>query len=82
MTLELLGMGIAPRHHRGMLGDAQIGLPQSHAVLPGQAIEPFDRGVQQLGVGWERDGLGPHRGVDSDAGQVFGPQRDGPVRNP
>src|SRR6266576_2909046 len=24
MTVELLGMGIAPRHHRGALGDAQI----------------------------------------------------------
>ena len=29
----------------------------------GQAIEPFDRRMQQLGVG--RDGLGLHRGVDA-----------------
>jgi hypothetical protein len=28
MTLELLGVGIAPRHHRGAFGDAQIRLAQ------------------------------------------------------
>lgn len=28
MPLELFGMGVAARHHRGGLGDAQIGLPQ------------------------------------------------------
>ena len=32
MALELLGVGIAPRHHRRVLGDAQIGLPQPHAM--------------------------------------------------
>src|SRR6266568_8738515 len=30
VALELFGVGIAPRHHGGALGDAQIGLPQSH----------------------------------------------------
>jgi hypothetical protein len=28
MTLELLGVGIAPRRHRGAFGDAQIRLAQ------------------------------------------------------
>ena len=51
MALELFGVGIAPRHHGGALGDTQIGLPQPHAVRVGQAIEPLDRRVQQLGIG-------------------------------
>src|SRR5271169_3394783 len=33
MALELLGVGIAPRHHRRVLGNAQIGLPQPHPTL-------------------------------------------------
>ena len=33
VAFELLGVGIAPRHHRGALGDALIGLPQLHPVL-------------------------------------------------
>ena len=33
MALELLGVGIAPRHHGGLLGDAQIILPQPHPVF-------------------------------------------------
>ena len=82
MALELFGVGIAPRHHGGALGDTQIGLPQPHAVRVGQAIEPLDRRVQQLGVGRERDGLGLHRGVDRDAGQVLGPQRASCMRDP
>jgi len=64
------------------LGDAQIGLAQSHAVLSGQAIEPLDRRMQKLGVGRERNGLGLHRGVHGDASKVVGPQRAGLVRNP
>jgi hypothetical protein len=49
-----------------MLGDTEVGLPQCHPVLGGQAVETPDRGVQQLGVGRERDVLGLHRGVDRD----------------
>jgi hypothetical protein len=49
MALELLGVGITSRHHRGVLGDAPIGLPQRHAVLFGQAHQPFDRRTQELG---------------------------------
>jgi hypothetical protein len=79
VALELLG--IAPRHHDGALGDAQIGLPQSHAVLSGQAIEPLDRRMQELGVGRERNGLGLHRGVHGDASKVVGLQRAGVVRD-
>ena len=73
----MLGVGIAPRHHRRLLGDAQVGLPQPHPVLPGQAVEPFDRRVQQLGIGRESDGLGLHRGVDRDPGQILRAQRAG-----
>ena len=82
MALELFGVGIAPGHHGGALGDTQIGLPQPHAVRVGQAIEPLDCRVQQLGVGRERDGLGLHRGVHRDAGQVLGPQRASRMRDP
>jgi hypothetical protein len=39
VAVELLGVGIAPRHHRRLLGDADVGLPQSHAVAAGQVIE-------------------------------------------
>jgi hypothetical protein len=44
-------MGITPCHHRGALGDAQIRLPQPHAVLSGQPGQPLDRGVQKLRIG-------------------------------
>jgi hypothetical protein len=35
MTLELLGVGIAPRHHRGAFGNAQIRLAQLQSALAG-----------------------------------------------
>ena len=82
MPVELLGVGVAPRHHRGMLGYAQIGLPQSHPVLPGHAVEALDRRVQQLGVGRESDVLGLHRGVDRDPCQVLRAQGAALVRDP
>src|SRR5665647_2933355 len=66
VAVELLGMGIASRHHRRAFGNAEVGLPQLHAVLVGQPVEAFDRFMQQLGVGWEGDVLGLHRGVDRD----------------
>ena len=40
MPLELVGMGVAARHHRGGLGHARVGLPQSDAVPSRQAVEP------------------------------------------
>jgi hypothetical protein len=73
VAIELFGMGVAPRHHRRPLGDALIGLPLSHAVFAGQAVQPFDCRVQQLGIGRERDGLGLHGGVDRDPLEVPGP---------
>ena len=82
VAVELLGVGIAPRHHRRLLGEAQIGLPQPHAVVAGQAIEPLDRRVQQPGVGREGDVLGLHGGVDRDPRQVPGAQRPAVVRHP
>ena len=82
MPVELLGVGVAPRHHRGPLGDAQIGLSQPYSVPAGEAIEPLDRGMQQLGVGRKRDGLGLHGGVDRDPLEVPRAQRAGLVRDP
>ena len=72
MALELLGVGVASRHHGGVLGDAQVGLAQPHAMLLGQMIDPLDRRMQQLGVGREADGLGLHRGIDRDPRQITG----------
>ena len=82
MALELFGVGIAPGHHGGALGDTQIGLPQPHAVRVGQAIEPLDCRVQQLGVGRECDGLGLHGGIDRDPLEIPRAQRAGLVRDP
>ena len=48
----------------------------------GEAIEPLDRGMQQLGVGRKRDGLGLHGGVDRDPLEVLRAQRAGLVRDP
>ena len=82
MAVELFGVGITPRHHRRPLGEAGVGLPQSHAVAAGQSVEPLDRGVEQLGVGREGDVLGLHRGVDRDPRHVLGPQRAACVGHP
>ena len=82
MTVELLGVGIAPRHHRRVFGDADVGLPQLHAVLVGQPVAAFDRRMQQLGVGWKGDVLGLHRGVDRDPRQVPAPQGPARMRHP
>ena len=82
MPLELLGMGIAARHHRGGLGDPQVGLPQPHAVPGRQAIEPLDRRMQQLGIGRKGDGLRLHCGVDRDPLKVVAAQGAGAVRHP
>ncbi len=51
VAVELLGVGVASRHHRRAFGDAEVGLPQPHPMLIGQAVEAPDGGVQQLGVG-------------------------------
>ena len=72
VAVELLGMGVAPRHQGRALGDADVGLPQPHPMLLGHAVEPIDRSMQQLGVGREADVLGLHRGIDRDPRQVLG----------
>lgn len=36
VALELFGVSVTSRHHGGALCDAQIGLPQPLAILPGQ----------------------------------------------
>jgi hypothetical protein len=51
---ELFGMSVAARHHRGGLGYARMGLPQSDAVPGRQAIEPLDGRMQQFGIGRKR----------------------------
>src|SRR4051795_1806491 len=63
MPPELFGMGVAARHHRSRLGDSQVGLPQPDAVPSGQAVEPLDGRMQQLGIGRKGNGLRLHRGV-------------------
>jgi hypothetical protein len=73
VAVELLGVGVAPRHHRRAFGDAEVGLSQPHPVLVGEAVEALDCGVQQLGVGREGDVLGLHRGVDRDPLKVLAP---------
>jgi hypothetical protein len=70
MALELFGVGIASRHHRRSLGDAPVRLPQPHAVLANQPVEPFHGCMQQLGIGREGDGLGLDRGVHRDALEI------------
>jgi hypothetical protein len=75
VAVELLGVGVAACHHRGLLGDALVGLAQLHPVFARQAVQSLDRGVQQLGIGREADGLGLHRGIDGDSLEVLGPQR-------
>lgn len=71
VPLELFGMGVAARHHRGGLGYARIGLPQPDAVPSRQAVEPLDGRMQQLGIGRKGDGLRLHRGVDRDPLEVL-----------
>lgn len=75
MALELLGVGVASRHRRRGLGNAEIGLPQLDPVLPRQAVEPLDRRLQQLGIGREGDGLRLHGGNDRDPLEVLAAQR-------
>lgn len=70
MVLELL----AARHHRRAPGDAQIRLPQPHAVGAGQAIEPLDRRMGELGVGREGDGLGRNGSVHRHPFEALGQQ--------
>jgi hypothetical protein len=82
VTVELLGVAITPRHYRRAFGDTEVGLPQPHPVLVGQAVEVPDGGVQQLGVGWEADVLRLHRGVDRDSLKVLAPQRAAGMRHP
>src|SRR5438874_13678392 len=41
VAIELFGVGITACHHGGALGDAQVRLPQPHAVLSGQSGQPL-----------------------------------------
>jgi hypothetical protein len=50
VTLELLGMSIARSHHRRVLGDAQIRLPQPGLMRQAQALgqEQIELAAQPL----------------------------------
>jgi len=80
-ALELLGVGMAPGHHRRLPGNTRIGLAQLHVVLLRQLAELVDRRLQPPGVGREGDVLGLHRGVDGDARQITRLQGAGVVGN-
>ena len=54
LAFELFCMGIPSRHHRRMLGDADIGLPQIDTMVLGQFAELFDGLEQEL---WLRSGM-------------------------
>jgi hypothetical protein len=41
VAVELLGVGVASRHHRRAFGDTDVGLPQLHPVLLREAVEPL-----------------------------------------
>jgi hypothetical protein len=81
MAVELFGVGVAPRHHRRALGDPQVGLPQPHPMLGGQAVDAPDGRVRQLGVGREADVLGLYRGVDRDPLEIQAAQRPAGMRH-
>jgi hypothetical protein len=49
--LRSLREHVAPRHHGGALGNAQIGLPQPHTVLLAIRFNPLIGRVQPLGIG-------------------------------
>lgn len=74
-ALELMGMGIAPDHDRGALGEPQVALAQHHALGSGQIDQLLDRAVGEPGVGRMRDRLLPHGGVDHDPLQILRLQR-------
>jgi hypothetical protein len=83
MTLELLGVGLAPCHHRGAFGDAQTPqtrLGQLQPAFAGPTGEPFDRRMEQLGVSREGDCLRLDRRVHRDPFDVAGAQRAGRMR--
>ena len=79
VALELFGVGVAPGHQCGTLGDPNIGLTQRHSVLLSLAAKHDDRLVQQPRVRWKGDVLGLHRGVHRDTLQVLRPERAGLV---
>jgi hypothetical protein len=53
-AVELFGMGIAPHHHRRAFGDADVGLPQPHSLVVGQAVGALERTHPMRTAGWPR----------------------------
>ena len=64
-----------------VLADPLVGLTQAHAMLLGEAHQPFSGAMHELGVGREGDGLLLHGGVDDDLGEVLWARRPGPGRD-
>ena len=58
---ELLGVSVAPGHHRRPSGEASIGLAKRHIMRLGQLAQLADRHLEEPGVGREGDVLGLHR---------------------
>ena len=76
-----MGMGVAPDHDGGALGQAQIALAQFDTLAFGQIDQLLDRAVGEPGVGRMRDRLLLHGGVHHDPFEIFGLDRPGPVRH-
>ena len=80
-ALELVGMGVAPHHDGGTLGDAPIALAQLDAFTFGQIHQLLDRAMGEPRVGRMRNRLFLHGGVHHHPLEILG--RDGacPVRH-
>ena len=76
-----MGMGVAPDHDGGALGQAQIALAQLDALAFGQIDQLLDRPVGEPGIGRMRDRFLLHGGVHHDPLEIFGLDRPGPVRH-
>jgi hypothetical protein len=80
-TLELVGMGVAPDHDGGALGQAQIALAQFDTLAFGQIDQFLDGAVGEPSVGRMRDRFLLHGGVHHDPLEIFGLDRSAPVRH-
>ncbi|MBX9746809.1 MAG: hypothetical protein K2X34_07900, partial [Hyphomonadaceae bacterium] len=82
LPLSLLIEGKSnPRKTRDKDAEPHIRLAQDDAVLFGETDELFDRGEEKTRVARMRDGLGHHRRVDRDAGEIVRLQRASAMRD-
>jgi hypothetical protein len=78
-ALELMGMGIAPHHDGGALGQAQIALAQFDALAFGQRDQLLDRPVGEPRVGRMRNCLLLDGGIHHHALEILALDSPGPV---